>query len=131
MAFKKGESGNAKGRPKGIIDKRTEYRQLFQAKAPELIEKAIGMALDGDTASMRLCIERIAPTLKSQDTATTIPNLEKAESLTEKGNVILNTLGSGRLTPSEASSILSALANQAKLSEIDDLTKRVEKLETK
>jgi len=76
MAFEKGRSGNVKGRPKGIIDKRTEYRQLFQAKAPKPIEKVIEMALEGDPASMRLCIERIAPAIKAQDSLVAIPNLD-------------------------------------------------------
>ncbi len=121
MAFVKGKSGNAKGRPKGIIDKRTEYRKLFQSKAPELIEKAIEMALEGDSASMRLCMERIAPAIKAQDLPITLPDLDTPESLPSKGDIILKALGSGQLTPGEASTILTSLANQAKLIETDDL----------
>ena len=131
MAFEKGRSGNAKGRPKGITDKRTEYRQLFQAKAPDLIKRAIELALEGDLAALRLCIERIAPALKSQDTAVTIPKLGKAESLTDKGDAILKTLGAGQLTPNEASTILAALASQAKLVELTDLERRIVALEEK
>jgi len=43
--------------------------------------------------------------------------------------VILKALVSGQLTPNKASTLLTSLANQAKLIETDDLIKRIEKLE--
>lgn len=65
MAFKKGQSGNPTGRPKGSKDKRTAYRELLEPHAPALIEKAVSMALEGDTTAMKICLDRLLPTVKA------------------------------------------------------------------
>lgn len=65
--IKPGEIRNPHGRPKGIRDKRAIFRDMLEAKAPELVQKAIDMALAGDASAMRLCIDKILPTLKQID----------------------------------------------------------------
>lgn len=65
--WEKGQSGNPAGRPKGIKDKRALFREMLEAKAPALVEKAIDMAMQGDASALRLCIDKILPTLKQVD----------------------------------------------------------------
>ena len=65
MVFKPGESGNPSGRPAGLKDKRATYREQLEASAPELIDKIVVLALKGDLAALKICIDRILPTLKS------------------------------------------------------------------
>jgi len=68
MPFEKGQSGNPSGRPKGSKDNRTELRELLMPHAPELIEKLVAQALEGDMAAMKLCIDRlISPYKASKD----------------------------------------------------------------
>lgn len=69
--WKKGCSGNPKGRPKGIRNKSTLAAQLtcqgiLNEEAVPLIRKALKMALSGDAKCLKLCIERILPPLKEQ-----------------------------------------------------------------
>src|SRR3990167_9567009 len=64
MTFKPGESGNPTGRPKGIIDKRSELRSLLETHAKEIIEKLIERAKIGDDVAMRLCVDRLIPRVK-------------------------------------------------------------------
>ena len=59
--FEKGKSGNPAGRPKGIQDKRVEMRALLEPYAPSLIEKAVQLALEGDTTALKLCVEQDCP----------------------------------------------------------------------
>ncbi|CAJ0691643.1 hypothetical protein KXR69_16090 [Ralstonia holmesii] len=52
MAFQKGQSGNPAGKPKGAKDKRTALRELLQPHAEQLVQKAVKLALDGDTTAL-------------------------------------------------------------------------------
>ena len=51
MKYTKGKSGNPKGRPRGIRDKRVELRSLLEPHAAELVQKAVELAKDGDSAA--------------------------------------------------------------------------------
>lgn len=64
--FKPGQSGNPAGRAKGMVLAKTQALEMLAARAPELVNKAIDMAMSGCAATMRLCIERIVP--KPKDT---------------------------------------------------------------
>jgi len=127
--FKPGESGNPDGRPKGSKDKRTQYRELFEPHADGLIEKVIEMALAGDTTCLKMCIDRLVSPFRAINATVTLDDIEGT--LTEKGEKIINAMGKGELSPSDASSMLTALAAQARILEIEELEKRVLKLEAK
>ena len=127
--FKPGESGNPDGRPKGSPDKRTQYRELFEPHADDLIQKAIEMALAGDTTCLKMCIDRLVSPFRAINATVTLDDIEGT--LTEKGEKIINAMGKGELSPSDASSMLTALAAQSRILEIDELEKRVLKLEAK
>jgi uncharacterized protein DUF5681 len=67
--WKKGQSGNPKGRPKGCKNKSTRQAQLLaqgmlNSQVVQLVQKLLKMALEGDAKAMKLCIERILPPLK-------------------------------------------------------------------
>jgi hypothetical protein len=50
------------GKPKGTRHKATQAAlALLDGKAEALIRQAVTMALQGDGAALRLCVERIAP----------------------------------------------------------------------
>jgi hypothetical protein len=60
--FPKGVSGNPKGRPKGAKNKTTAMAEtLLEGQAEALVQKAVRMALNGNTTAMRLCLERLIP----------------------------------------------------------------------
>jgi len=69
MAFKKGQSGNPSGRPKGsrnmaaaLADKLFEEKLFGEdKKADAIIAKAIAKAEEGDTTCIRLCLDRRLP----------------------------------------------------------------------
>jgi len=125
--FQPGESGNPDGRPVGSKDKRTQYRELFEPHADDLIQKAIDLALDGDTTCLKMCIDRLVSPFRAKDATITLDDIEGT--LTEKGEKIIAAMGNGEVTPSDASSMLSALAAQARIIEIDDLEQRIKRLE--
>lgn len=131
MAFNKGKSGNPKGRPRGAKGKAAELRELLKPKAPDIVKKVVQLALGGDSTALRLCLERIIPPIKSKDEPVNIPNLDGTKPLTEQAQVIITAIGSAEISPSEGSTILSAIASKARVDEIDELAKRIEALEEK
>ena len=124
--FTKGKSGNPSGRPKGIQDKRTALRDLLTPHAPDLVAKAVELAMQGDTTALRMCIDRLIPPLKAQATQT---QLDVTGSLSERGEAILKAITVGELDPATGNSLIGALATQAKLLEITAIEDRLTALE--
>lgn len=67
------------------------------------------------------------PRLAARDVAVQIKGL--TGSLSEQGQAIVKAMGNGELTPSQAASMLQAIAAQARVVEVDDLLRRVASLE--
>ncbi|MCF7994712.1 MAG: hypothetical protein K9L88_07720 [Chromatiaceae bacterium] len=58
-------TGRPRGRPKGSISKRRrEIRDLIELAAPELVEKLIEQAREGDTQAAVALLDRTAPRIK-------------------------------------------------------------------
>jgi len=130
MAFKKGESGNPNGRPKGS-GRTGKLVKLLEPHVPDLIEKAKELALEGDTTALRLCLERLYPAIKAKDETVEIAELDAESSLVEQGQAIINALSDGTLSTTQASSAMQSISAQARIIEVDELEKRVNQLEKK
>ena len=76
-AMKKGMvSLNPAGRPKGSVNKFTALaRELMSDKSPEIVNKVIEKALEGDVHCLKMCLDRILPVHKAVD-----PNRAKSDS---------------------------------------------------
>jgi hypothetical protein len=60
--FPRGRSGNPAGRPPGVRNAATEMAEaLLDGEAEALTRKCIELALEGDRAALKLCIERLVP----------------------------------------------------------------------
>jgi hypothetical protein len=127
--FRKGQSGNPAGKPRGAKDKRTVLRSLLQPRAEKLIEKAVDLALNGDTTALRICIDRIIPTMKAKDSPVRIGKL--AGSLTDQGRTVLDAMAEGSITPDEAATLMQAISAQARIIAVDELERRVSAIEAK
>src|SRR5918993_1393626 len=119
MPFEKGESGCSPGRPKGIRDKRQAMRDKLASHADELIAKVVELAKEGDSAALRICIERLIPPAKAKDDPVELPEMRGA--LAECGQAVLTAVAEGRITPEEGSTLMSALSGQVRVVEATDL----------
>ena len=131
MPFQPGQSGNPSGRPKGIFDKRNQYRALIESHAPALINKAVEKALDGDMKAMQLCIERILPRAKhaTAPLPLTSDNSITPEKLLSYGDSLLEAIISGNLDASDARTISQLLDSQRRLIETTELENRIQSIE--
>ena len=82
--YKGMKSLNPNGRPKGSVNKYTALsRELMSNKGPEIVQKVIDLALEGDRTCLKMCMDRIIPTTKAVE----------FRSSEDKGNVIINVGG--------------------------------------
>lgn len=127
--FQKGQSGNARGRPKGVEDKRSALRALLEPYAPKLLDKLVELALAGDGSALRICMDRLIPALKTRDEPVKLPGV--GGTLLEQGRAVLAAVNEGTIGPDQAASLMQALSAQSNIVKVDDLERRVQALEEK
>jgi hypothetical protein len=137
--FNKGTSGNPRGRPKGVRNMVTiRADELFEQilfgkdkKADAIIAKTISMAEKGDTACIRLCLDRIAPPRKDRVIRFTLPDMREAGDALNASMAIIAGVASGELTPSEASELAKVVESYTKTLQAVAFEERLAKLEGK
>lgn len=128
--FKKGKSGNPKGRPVGsrntvsiLLD------NLMSDEAVALTKKAIKMALDGDGQTLRALLDKLLPNRKDNPISIKLPKITTTGDLPKITASILQAVSDGELTPSEASGIARLVEMHGKAIEVAELEARLTKLE--
>jgi hypothetical protein len=123
--FEKGQSGNPKGRTPAHITA-TKVRKSLADDLPDILNKLIELAKGGDTTAIKLILDRVCPALKPQAVPISLP---VCDSLAGQGQEVIRATMTGKIPPDIGSQLITALANQAKIIEVDELTKRIEALE--
>ncbi|MDD2809445.1 DUF5681 domain-containing protein [Rhodoferax sp.] len=124
--WKPGKSGNPKGRTPGTCDV-PKLRAAIAARVPEILNKLLELALEGDTGAARLLLERAIAPLKSIEP--TQPITLPDGSLTDQGRAVLTAVAAGALAPGQGSQLIAAIGALARVAEIDELEKRMTALE--
>jgi hypothetical protein len=129
--YRPGQSGNPNGKVKGTKNKRSQLAKLLEPHANELINKAVEMAKNGDSNSLRLCIERLIPKAKNETVNITPPNgsLTEPKALLEFGAEILRAVSNQELTPEQGKIISDIIESQRRNIEISNLFERVIEIE--
>ena len=124
--WKPGESGNPAGRKPGTGEV-AKIRAAIGERVPELLDKLMAQALEGDTSAARLLLERAVAPLKAaeQPQALTLPD----GTLTEQGRAVLASVASGELAPGQGAALLGAIGTLARVTELDELSARITALE--
>jgi hypothetical protein len=77
--FVKGQSGNPAGRPRGSKNRKTlAARELLDGEAEVLTRKAVELAMNGDAAAMRLCLERVMAPRRDPEVRLDLPPIRDA-----------------------------------------------------
>ena len=128
--FARGQSGNPGGRPKGSRNITTlALETLLDGQATALTQKAIDLALTGDLAALRICLDRILPPRKDRPLTFDFPAITNAAEAAATMSAILAAVASGEITPTEASEIGKLVDSYVRAVEATELAARIERLE--
>jgi hypothetical protein len=125
--WKKGQSGNPNGRRAKGLATAEKLRNALVDEPPGILDSVVRSAKRGDVQAARTILERVLPPLKAIELPTVIEKL--SGTLSEQGQTILAAMASGALAPGQATQLLGALAAQARVTEVDDLARRLGDLE--
>ena len=128
--FQKGVSGNPAGRPRGARNSATlACEALLEGQAEALTQKAVDMALAGDTVALKLCLERIYPARKDRPVSFALPPINSARDAADIAAAVAEAVAAGHLTPSEAAEIGKVLEIYVRAYEAAELNDRIESVE--
>ena len=102
---------------------------LLEGESEALTRKCIELALGGDTTALRLCMERLAPAVKSRAVNLTLPTVETPADILKAQTATIAAMARGEITPDEAATIAGVLEAKRKALETVHLEERVRKLE--
>jgi hypothetical protein len=132
MQFQAGRSGNPKGKAKGTRHRTTMAAQvLLDGQAEALTQKAVELALSGDTVALRLCLDRVLPLRKGSPVRFAMPALDTPADLVAALGSVAKAVGNGALTPDEAAAIASLLNSQTQAIELVQFKAELEELRKK
>ena len=121
--------GNA-GKPSGARHRATQaVLALLDGEAVALTRRAVEMALAGDGAALRLCLERIAPPRRDAPVTFALPKMKGAADAAKAAAAVLDAVASGDLTPIEGAHVMALIETYRRTLETTELEARVAALE--
>jgi Family of unknown function (DUF5681) len=110
MLFRKGQSGNPSGRPRGSRNRATIlFQNLLEDDAETIARKTVDMAKAGDIAAIRICMDRLAPARKTDAIVFELPRLDKATDSVTAAAKIVAGVAAGDLAPAEAADLAKVM----------------------
>ncbi len=123
--FEKGTSGNPKGRTPAHLTA-AKVRKDLADDLPDILAKLIELAKQGDIQAIKLILDRVCPPIKPQALPISLPVVE---SLAGQGNEIIRATMQGQIPPDIGSQLITALSNQGKLIELQEMQERLQRIE--
>lgn len=118
------------GKPQGARHKATQAAlALLDGQAEALTQKAVETALAGDTAALRLCLERIAPPRKDAPVTFALPAMTTAADAAKGAAAVLAAVATGDLTPTEGAHVMGLIETYRRTLETTELEARLAALE--
>ena len=105
-------------------------QSLLADDAEAIGRKAIEMAIAGDLAAIRLCMDRLAPVRKDEPVAFELPPIEKPADIVAATAIIVAAVTAGEITPSQAAEVSKVIDVHVRALESKDFDERLTKLES-
>jgi len=128
--FAKGQSGNPGGRPHGSTNRATRAAELLlDGEATALTRKAVELALAGDAAALRLCLDRTVAPRRERSVELALPPIHSAADILGAIKVVGGAVGRGTITPGEAVALCQMIETFLRAIDASDFENRLRRLE--
>lgn len=128
--FKKGKSGNPRGKPKGARHKASMMAEmLFENEIAAICHQVIDQAKEGNMQAARIILDRLLPPKKDRPINFKLPMISNAADALEAGKLICHAVGNGEITPLEGESLSKIVEIQAKNIDLFNFGIRLEAIE--
>lgn len=128
--FKKGQSGNPKGKPKGARHRASLMAEmLFESEIEEVCQCVIGQAKEGNMQAARIILDRLLPPKKDRPINLKLPMISNATDALEASKLICHAVCNGEITPLEGESLSKIVEIQAKNIDLFNFGNRLEAIE--
>jgi hypothetical protein len=128
--FPKGQSGNPAGRPRGSSNPATRAAELLlDGEATALTRKAVELALAGDQAALRLCLDRTVAPRRERAVELALPPIRGADDILAAIKVVSGAVGRGAITPGEGFTLSQMMETFLRAIDASDFESRLRQLE--
>jgi Family of unknown function (DUF5681) len=128
--FRKGQSGNPKGRPRGSTNRGTRAAAiLLDGEAENLARKAVELALAGDAAALRLCLDRIVAPRREQPVSVDLPKIRSPADIAGAMAALIGAAVRGEITAGQASALSQTVETYLRAIDATEFERRLRKLE--
>jgi hypothetical protein len=123
-------SPNPKGRPRGIIDKRTKVTQALMDDAPAVARVVIDAALEGDLQACGIVLARVAPALRPETYPVQFA-FDPGAPIAQQIEQVLAAMASGAVAPDVGKLVIDAIGTLSNARAVEELEARIITLEAK
>ena len=128
--FKPGRSGNPSGKPRGTRHRITLLAEkLLDEDGEDVVKKCIELAKGGDSAAIKLIMDRLIPPRKDRPVSIDLPLIENISDASRAMAMVSTAVGEGTVTPLEAQVLSGVVENFRKTVETLELEQRIAQLE--
>ena len=128
--WKKGTSGNPRGRPKGSRNKATLLAiAAMEGELSDVVRVVINAAKGGDMGAARLVVDKLIPATRERQLSIQLPPVLNVDDCANAQAVVLAAVAAGDVLPSEGEALAGLIEQQRRSLETSDLAARLAEIE--
>jgi hypothetical protein len=108
---------------------RDKLNELLESEGEHLLRACIERGRSGDTAALRMAIDRLMPTARENCIKVELPPLESVSDVPRAIGMVVARVAAGELAPSEGATVVGMLSSMRAAFETVDLAARITAIE--
>jgi len=130
VGWRKGQSGNPRGRPKGSRNTATLLAiAAMEGELSAVVRVVIDAAKAGDMAAARLVVDKLVPATRERPLSIILPDVASAGDCSTAQAKVLAAVAEGDLLPGEGAALSGLVENHRRSLETRDLAERLAAIE--